>query len=74
MTSSSDMRICRHGCILLIRYHGTLIIDEIPGHVVGTSQISKSADKCVMRKFGVVRGQHVLRDSCLAEEDSLIRR
>ena len=38
-----------------IRYHETLIIDEIPGHVVGTSQISKSADKCVVRKFGVVR-------------------
>ena len=37
-----------------IRYHETLIIDEIPGHVVGTSQISKSADKCVVRKFGVV--------------------
>ena len=38
-----------------IRYHEILIIDEIPGHVVGTSQISKSADKCVVRKFGVVR-------------------
>ena len=38
-----------------IRYHETLMIDEIPGHVVGTSQIPKSADKCVVRKFGVVR-------------------
>ena len=38
-----------------IRYHEILIIDEIPGHVVGTSQISKSADKCAVRKFGVVR-------------------
>ena len=38
-----------------IRYHETLIIDEIPGYIVATSQISKSMDKCVVRKFGVVR-------------------
>ena len=38
-----------------IRYHETLIIDEIPGDVVGTSQISKSVGKCVVRKFWVVR-------------------
>ena len=38
-----------------IRYHETLVIDEIPGYIVATSQISKSMDKCVVRKFGVVR-------------------
>ena len=30
-------------------------VGEIPGHVVGTSQTSKTADKCVVGKFGVVR-------------------
>ena len=38
-----------------IRYHKILVIDEIPGYIVATSQISKSMDKCVVRKFGVVR-------------------
>ena len=38
-----------------IRYHKALIIDEIPGYLVATSQMSKSVDKYVVRKFGVVR-------------------
>ena len=38
-----------------IRYREILIIDETPGHAAGTSQTPKSADKCVARKFGVVR-------------------
>ena len=49
----------RHADLLprlhFLRYNETLMIDEIPGHVVGTSQISKSADKCVVRKVWVVR-------------------
>ena len=49
----------RHADLLpqlhFIRYHETLVIDEIPGYIVATSQISKSMDKCVVRKFGVVR-------------------
>ena len=28
-----------------IRYHGTLMVGEIPGDVVGTSQISKSVGR-----------------------------
>ena len=38
-----------------IRYHGTLMVGEIPGDVVGTSQISKSVGKCIVSKFWVVR-------------------
>jgi len=35
------------------RYHETLMIDGRSGRVVGTSQISKSVDKCIARKLWV---------------------
>ena len=57
LSSNCDL-LKRHTDLLpwlhFIRYHKALIIDKIPGYLVATSQMSKSVDKCVMRKFGVV--------------------